>query len=231
VFAPARWEKVEVAATPCQLRQAFTRWGRPQWLRVDNGHPWGGGGDLPTEVALWVLGHGIALHWNDPCCPQQNARVERTQGVSKGWVDPSTCADCDELQGRCDANDRIQREVYPSCGGLSRLAAHPGLGHSGRPYAEGWEEHHWRLQGVFAYLGGLLLRRRVDSGGKVSLYRHNYTVGRRYAGQDLWVWIDEGTHEWVFATEQGAIDRQEARELTRANILALSVARHSRPPR
>ena len=220
-----------MAATPEQLRQAFARWGRPQWLRVDNGHPWGGRGDLPTEVALWVLGHGIAMHWNDPCRPQQNARVERTQGVSKGWVDSLTCPDPGELQRRLDENDRIQREVYPSCEGLSRLVAHPALRHSGQLYTADWEERHWSLQCVFAYLGGLLLRRKVDNSGKVSLYRHNYTVGRRYAGQDLWVWIDEETHDWVFATEHGTIDRQTARELTRENILQLSVARHSASPR
>ena len=32
--------------------------------------------DLPTPFALWLIGLGITLHWNDPCCPQQNPKIE-----------------------------------------------------------------------------------------------------------------------------------------------------------
>ena len=41
VFAVGRWSQVGAAAVQAELRQAFTRWGRPQGLRVDNGAPWG----------------------------------------------------------------------------------------------------------------------------------------------------------------------------------------------
>src|SRR5438105_1585862 len=231
VFEPARWERVEVSAVQAELRLVWALWGLPDWLRVDNGYPWGGRNDLPPGLVLWVLGMAVGVHWNDPACPQQNGKVERSQGVSERWVESHTCADIGALQRRLDDNDRIQREVYPSCAGRSRLAAHPSLLHSGRPYDADGEQQRWSLQAVWDYLGGLLLRRKVDSGGKVALYRRNYTVGRRYAGQDVWVCLDELTGEWVFATEQGTVDRQPARELTWDNIINLTVARPSRPSR
>src|ERR671934_175688 len=67
------------------LRQAFGRWGLPGGLRVDNGKPWGSWSDLPTALALWLLGLGIELHWNPPRQPQRNGVVERSQGTGKRW--------------------------------------------------------------------------------------------------------------------------------------------------
>ena len=49
----------------------------PVRFRVDNGWPWGSRGDFPTELALWMIGLGIGMHWNNPHRPQENGVVER----------------------------------------------------------------------------------------------------------------------------------------------------------
>ena len=55
-----------------RLRRAFTRGGRPERLRIDNGAPWGSAGD-PTDLALWLIGLGVAMDWNPPRPPQATA--------------------------------------------------------------------------------------------------------------------------------------------------------------
>ena len=54
VFPPRALDQVDPHATQQALRQAFTRWGRPERLRVDNGAPWGCAGTCPpTWSAGW----------------------------------------------------------------------------------------------------------------------------------------------------------------------------------
>jgi hypothetical protein len=134
------------------VRQAWTLWGLPGAFRVDNGVPWGSAGDLPTDLALWVLGMGVGMIWNPPHTPQRNGVIERFQGVGQQWTEPWLCRSAAELQQRLDAMDRLQREEYPVAEGKSRMQAFPGLAHSGRPYDLAWEEAHWSLDAVVEHL-------------------------------------------------------------------------------
>ncbi len=83
---------------------------------------------------LWLIGLGIDMIWNDPCCPQQNGVVERSQGTAKRWAEPHTCGSAAELQTRLDEDDVLQRERYPLAQGRSRWALFPGLAYSGRQH-------------------------------------------------------------------------------------------------
>src|SRR5258706_15885797 len=107
---------------------------------------------------------------NPPRCPQANGVVEHSQGTGKRWAEPWTCRDADELQRRLEQQDGIQRERSPSIEGKSRMAAFPGLAHSGRAYQETDEEQQWRLEPVLSHLADYEVVRRVDGGGSVSLY-------------------------------------------------------------
>jgi len=91
---------VAVCKVQAVLRHAFQRWGRPQQFRVDNGTPWGSTGDLPTDLALWLLGLEVDIHANPPRRPQDNGVVERSQGTGKRWAEPHACADAKELHQR-----------------------------------------------------------------------------------------------------------------------------------
>jgi transposase InsO family protein len=94
--------QVDRRAVQAALRGFFAHWGLPATMRVDNGQPWGTGDDLPAELALWLVGLGIAVHWNRPRHSQDNAVVERAHGVCQRWVEPGTCSDGAELQARLD---------------------------------------------------------------------------------------------------------------------------------
>jgi transposase InsO family protein len=213
------------------MRRAFARWGLPRRIRVDNGAPWGSAGDLPTDLALWLVGLGVEMIWNPPRCPQANGVVERSQGTGKRWAEPATCADASELQRRIDRLDRIQRERYPSIRGRPRLEAYPDLEHSGCPYDPGLEPTRWELERVLGHLAEYVAVRRADAGGTISLYNRSRYVGRALGGRDVHVSLDPTTAEWVYADRQGVeYRRQPAEELTADRIAALEVSRHRDRP-
>jgi len=196
----------------------------PQMLRVDNGTPWGNWNDLPTPFALWAVGVGIAWHWNDPACPQQNPKIERSQGTGKRWSEPRQCRSVAELQERMDQADRIQRECYPMAKRRqSRLELFPQLQHSGRRYTLAWEERTWSLERVEQHLAEYVATRRVFKSGHATFYyRHRY-VGMQYVGQHVQVQYDPDAHEWLISDAEGReLRRHLAPEISRAEISKLS---------
>ncbi len=123
-----------------------------------------------------------------------------------------------------DDMDRIQREVYPSIKGQSRWQAFPGLQQVDRRYSKNWEKSHWDLQLVLAHMAEYSAVRRVDSKGQVSVYGYNHYVGKKYQGQDIYVFLDPVDREWVFATPAGnQLRRKAAEEITRERIQKLQV--------
>jgi hypothetical protein len=212
------------------LRRQFRRWGRPRAVRVDNGTPWGNRNDLPVALALWLMGLGIHVYWNDPGRPQQNAKVERSQGTGKRWAEPHRCADVAQLQRHLDEVDQIQRECYPLVGALSRWAAFPELRHSGRSYSQAGEETHWHFDTVLNYLKEFVVPRRVRPSGAVSVYEQDYYVGAAYRGQTLLVQFDPQDRSWVIGDARGQqLRRHPAREINREQIVKLKLdLRHHR---
>lgn len=225
-FSPqGHWNQVAAAAVQHALRLVFSRWGRPERFRVDNGTPWGSAGDWPTDLALWLIGLGVAMIWNPPRQPQENGVVERSQGTGKRWGEPHTCRDHHELQQRLDHMDRIQREVYPSIDGATRWQAFPQLQQVTRTYSPAWEKRGWDLQLVLAHLTDYSVTRRVDRKGQVSIYNRNHYIGKQHSGQDIYVALDPVDHEWIFTTPQGVqLRRKHAEEISRPRIMKLQVS-------
>jgi hypothetical protein len=211
------------------LRELFARRGLPGELRIDNGMPWGSQGDLPTDLACWLAGLGVGLLTNPPRRPQANGVIERYQGVGKSWAEPWSCRSAAELQRRLDELDRWQRDLYPIAEGRPRREVYPGLKHSGRRYAPAREGAMWGLGRAWAWVGAHLVRRSVDSQGKVSLYNRPYTVGLKWSGQEIWVGFDAERGEWSFQDKEGReIRRQAASELSAERIVALEVTNRRR---
>jgi hypothetical protein len=211
------------------MREVFERWGLPERIRVDNGHPWGSANDLPPALALWWIGLGIGVTWNPRRRPQKNGKVERTNGVIQGWVEAWTCTDAGQLPGRLSWAERVQREEYPAIKGRSRLEAYPGLRVIERPYQREREGQLWDEARVYAYLAQGVWRRRADRVGQVSLYNRGYIVGRRYAGQEVLVRLDPGPVEWVMTDLQGVeLRRHRAEQLARERLLGMAVS-HRKP--
>lgn len=212
-----------VPAVRWAIRGQFGRWGRPAAVRVDNGTPWGNWNDLPTPLALWLVGLGVGVHGNAPACPQQNPKVERSQGTGKRWAEPGRCAGPAELQANLDAADRIQREEYPTPAGPSRWALFPALAHSGRGWTAAWEARAWSLAAVEAHLAGYVAVRRVSTSGHVTVYDRGRYVGAQYAGQHVLVQYDPDRHGWLIADRAGReLRRHQAPEITAEEIMKLS---------
>jgi hypothetical protein len=224
-FSPlGSWGLVPPAAVREQLRLAFTRWGLPNRIRVDDGAPWGSTGEFPTELSLWLIGLGIEMHWNSPRSPQENGVIERSQGTSNRWCEPQTCATAEELQARLDRMDRLHREAYPYRERLSRMAYYSGLKHSGRSYARESEEMLWKWSRVTEHLSTYVLIRRVDRSGLVSLYNRGRYVGKIHQGKDVYVMYDPERNEWLFADREGRqLNRQPAGELSQERVMNLNV--------
>jgi hypothetical protein len=225
VFPFALFSQVPPSRTQAALRKAFTIWGLPGALRVDNGPPWGSASDLPTDLALWVLGLGVAMIWNPAHQPRRNGVVERFQGVGQCWLEPESCWSAKQLQRRADRLDRLQREEYPIAAGKSRLQLYPELAHSGRLYNRSWEKEHWELSLVTEKLADYQVPRRVDSKGMISLYNRNRYVGKDHAGKAVWVTFDPQLLAWIVSDDKGKQLRQlPAAEICRERIIALSVS-------
>lgn len=224
-FSPlGRWNQVPPSDVRDRLRRAFSRWGLPGSFRVDNGVPWGSKGDLPTELALWLIGLGIGMIWNTPRRPQENGVVERSQGTANRWCEPWTCQSPEELETRLERMDRLHREVYPYQERRSRLEVHPGLANSGRPYVPESEDRLWEWGRVTAHLSGYVVVRQVNQNGMVSIYDRGYYVGRAHQGKSVYVTFDPDTNEWVFSDPSGReLRHKAAEEISPERVLALNV--------
>lgn len=225
-FSPQRyWANVLDAAVQQALRAAFARWGLPRRLRVDNGKPWGSWSDLPPVLALWLIGLGIDLLWNDPRRPQQNGVVERSQGTGKRWAEPQACQSVAELQLRLDEDDQLQRERYPLVQGQSRWQLFPALAHRDRPYRVAGEARVWSLAQVRAHLAEYAVPRRVDCQGKVSVYNRNLYVGVVHKGQQIWLQFDPEESHWLLSDRAGRQLRSvPAPEISTGSIRSLRLA-------
>jgi hypothetical protein len=212
------------------LRRTFRRWGLPDRLRVDNGHPWGSRNDLPTALGLWLIGLGVDMIWNKPRCPQMSGVVERAQGVRRQWAEPRARDDPADLQARLDWAVSIQRERYPAVAGRSRLAARPALATPRRVYRPEQEEAVWCLGRVDEFLARGLWRRRVGRSGQISLYARDYWVGRRGVGRDVSVRFDPRDRRWVISDHRGQeLRRHAAEQLTRERVMGLRVSPEPTP--
>jgi hypothetical protein len=214
------------------LRELFGLLGLPEGLKVDNGFPWGSWSDLPTDLALWLIGLGVTMHWNTPNRPQENGVIERAQGTGKRWAEPFACDSVEELQSRFDHMDRIQREVYAERGKPTRLQAYPGLVHSGRPYTLAWENSHWDIELVLDHLANYAVTRRIGPSGHISIYNRPYYVGIIHSHKRAQVMLDPGERIWLVADEDGRLlNRLAVKELTEENIRNLCVTKRANRPK
>ena len=200
----------------------------PEAVRVDNGLPFG---DPQRKVipvlALWLIGYGIAVLWNRPRQPTDNAKVERMQQTTKQWVDLARCSSVAVLGQRLSGVALVQREHYPvsRLGFRSRAAVYPGLYVSRRAYcAEAFD-----IRRVYRYLSECRLVRKVAGSGQASLYGHGYQIGKRYRGELIGVGFDADAVAWIFYDGRGQeIRRHRARQLGAADVLSLSVSQRTR---
>lgn len=195
-------------------------------MRVDNGYPWGTPRDLPSELALWLIGLGIEPAWIPAGQPTCNALVERCNGLTQQWGELHRCADEEEAAAVLAEVARIQREEYPAIRGRTRMEAFPQLAVPRRAYRPADEEAMWELSRVDAFLARLCWRRRVDCNGRISIYGYGRSVGRAWAGQDVVLRFEASSRCWLASGPNGGqVKPVPATDLTRERIMALEVSR------
>jgi len=224
----ADWQKVPVVLTQRWLRETFETWGIPGCLRVDNGVPWGNPGDMPSALALWLIGLGIEMHWNHPRRPHENGKIERFNGLIDQWGEPTQCANWRAWQAKIRWLIHVQRERYPSVDGLSRAVAFPELFISRRPYCTEHEEAYWDFQRVKDFLAQHTWPRKIDAYGLISIYHLGYRVGKSFALQFVSLHFDPVSIEWFVVDDSGhTLKRWAAVEITPEHIKTLTI-RHIR---
>jgi transposase InsO family protein len=69
------------------LQRAFERFGLPERINADNGHPWGAStpGSI-TGLAVWLMRLGIRVSYSRPMHPQTNGKDERFHRSMKAEV-------------------------------------------------------------------------------------------------------------------------------------------------
>lgn len=196
------------------LQTAFETWGKPQRIRVDNGHPWGTHSSVPSALALWLAGLGVEVVYGRPARSTDNAVIERTHGVLNRWVVPAQQAHLAALQARLEWAIHTQRERYRSPHSCTRTQAYPQLYTNPRRYRRQTDHQGWDLSQVAHYLSRHTFERKVEKYGQVTLFANSYSVGRCHARQRMNVQLDVHTLEWVFTDEQGVeIARRLSQEL------------------
>jgi hypothetical protein len=208
------------------FRRVFARWGTPDRVRVDNGYPWGTPRDLPSELALWLIGLGVEPIWNPAGRPTCNPKVERCNGLTQQWGELHTCTDCEQAAAVLAEVGRIQREEYPAIRRRTRMEAFPQLGTPRRAYRPDREEAMWDRSRVDAFLARGCWRRQADCNGRISIYGHGRSVGRCWARHEMVVRFDASSRCWSVSGPKGEeLKRVPASELTRERIMALAVSR------
>jgi hypothetical protein len=219
-----QWQAITPGDARELFRHAFGRWGLPWRIRVDNGHPWGLNSGLPPDLALWLIGLGVELLWNPPRQPRHNGKVERCNGVTQQWAEPSACRTRAELQVQLDRACLIQREQYPSIAGRPRIDAFPRLRRSERPYDADAEDGLWELSRVDRFLAAQVYYRRANARGAIWLYGRGRVIGRVHRGHEVCVRFDLSTRQWIVSDHQGQeLKRLPAEELSRERMMALEV--------
>ena len=208
------------------FRHVFVNWGLSDRVRVDNGYPWGTSRDLPSELALWLIGLGVELIWNPPGQPTCNPKVERSNGLTQQWGELHTCTDCKQAARVLAWVGRIQREEYPAIRGRTRMEVFPQLRMPRRVYRRAREKAMWDLSRVDAFLARGCWKRHADRNGTISIYGHCRAAGRAWAHQEVVVRFDASSRCWVISNQDGEVVKQlPANELTREAIMALAVSR------
>ena len=217
----------EVKAAEIQqiMQQVFEQWGLPQYIRVDNGKPFGDPQrcSIP-ELGLWLIGLGIDVVWNRPRSPKDNATVERMQSTTSRWTETQQCYSCMELQTKLDRAAIVQREQYQvrRLGHKSRKEVYPELWDNSRAYSR--QQAAFDINRVTVYLSQLSFVRKVNKRGVLHFYAQQVYAGRKHINKTLCLRYDTGSSRFRLTDQTNTIiGYLQADNFNAENILSLNV--------
>ena len=185
------------------LRRAFTSFGLPERITFDHGTSFidhTSASPFPTLLHLWLIALGIVVLLTRKRRPTDHALVERTHQTMCGQaLVGQQYADAEALRAALDERREVLNTAYPTrgLGKQPPLTAYPEARHSGRTYRPEWEAALLDLQRVDAYLAQGEWFRQTNCHGEFWLGQQRYSVGRKYAKQEVAVRFDPQTRDLV----------------------------------
>jgi transposase InsO family protein len=174
----------------------FHRWGVPRWIKVDNGRPFGDPQrQIVPPLALWLISLGIRVIFNRPRIPQDNAKVERSQGVMSKWTEWQKCHDAFELQCRLWEEADFHNIYYPvrRLGNQTRIQAFPSILQSPRPFNPKNND----MRGVLEFIAQGHWERTVSKNGQIRLWGQRLQLGQQFAYQQVSIKLDPTINRWL----------------------------------
>ncbi|MCH2043014.1 MAG: hypothetical protein MK212_02650 [Saprospiraceae bacterium] len=209
------------------LIDSFQNWGKPKSIRVDNGHPLGDPQRKSiSTLGLWIIACGIDLIYNRPRRPTDNASVERMQQTTKNWAEIRKAKNLEDLQLRLDHIGVIQRESYKvsRLKNQTRKEIFPQLWLNPNEY----QQKDFAADRAFATLEQRLLVRIANKSGRIALYGHYYTIGRKYARLEVAVRFISATCSWeVFDKTGKFLKRIFASNFTKERLWDLTLPKNN----
>jgi hypothetical protein len=204
-----------------ELRQIFTKWGIPLHIKIDNGLPLGDPDrKVYTPLALWLIASGIKVILNRPRTPQDNAKVERNQGVLAKWVELKTCPSFDELRKRLGKETYFHNHDHhvKRYGNKTLLEVYPNMLQSPRPY----DPDDFDPNRVLEFLKEGCWLRRCSSKGQFDFWGARVNLGSQYKGVDVSIKLDVAHNQWNVYDNKGKKVRAYDTLFTASDIKSLS---------
>lgn len=199
-----------------QVRRAmiciFNKRGLPEQIKVDNGRPFG---DPQREglpmLALWLTGLGIKVIWNRPRTPQDNSKVERSQGTLSRWTEYGQTLSTTELQQILQREANFYNETFRDRrrDNTTRIERYPTMGSTGRAF----NASDFGPQRIADFIAAGCWQRKVSKNGQVTIGGQRFSVGVRNAGQLLDVSFDAPQKVWIATNDAGAEIGRSPRKL------------------
>jgi len=208
---------VAIADIQQHLIRIFETWGLPQWIKVDNGRPFGDPQmELIPPLALWLIGLGVQVIWNRPARPQDNAKVERSQGVMGRWTEFSKCINTNSLAQRLRKEAHFHNYHFPirRQQARTRKEVFPNLAHTGKT----WNPDGFSRDRVLKFLANGYWERKVSSGGQISIYGHRFSVGQPLKHQRVSIKLAAQSNEWHIFNAQGKLIKKRLAPFTVSNL-------------
>lgn len=195
--------QVPIKQIQSRLLGVFKRKGMPEWIKLDNGLPLGDPNrDTPPILSLWLMSLGIRIIWNRPRRPQDNAKVERKQGVLGNWVEAHKAINQADLQARVDRQIYFHNHQYPvrRLQRRTRVETYPMLAQATcRPLGEDPE----KITPVLTFLAQKEWVRKVSAKGQIHLFDLRYQVGASRKYQQVRIRLDPKKNVWLICDSTG----------------------------
>jgi len=205
------------------LLSIFDVWGLPQWIKVDNGRPFGDPQRQTGPVlALWLIPLGVRVIFNRPRIPQDNAKVERSQGVLSNWTEWHKCHNTAELQNRLSKEAKFHNSHYPvnRLNGQTRLQAFPTLTRSPKDF----NINDFEVQRALDFVAQGHWERTVSQSGQINLWGNRVQVGLKYAYQNVSVKLDPLPNLWQVFNQNGILLKSFESKITPENLWRLDIS-------